>query len=51
MTVAAWDSLGHLNLILAIEAEFGVSLSPEVVINMRTLGSIRGELRAQGSTV
>jgi acyl carrier protein len=51
MSVAAWDSLGHLNLILAVEAAFGVSFSPEDVINMRSLGSIRNGLRARGATV
>ena len=25
----AWDSLAHINLILAVEQEFGVVLSPE----------------------
>ncbi len=51
MSVAAWDSLGHLNLILALEAEFNVSFSPEDVINMRSLGLIRDGLRAQGAQV
>ena len=48
VSVAAWDSLGHLNLILALEAAFNVSFSPEDVINMRTLGAIRDAMRAQG---
>ena len=26
---AAWDSLAHINLILTVEQEFGVMLSPE----------------------
>ena len=45
MTVAAWDSLGHLNLILAIEAEFGVHFSADDVIGMESLGAIRQVLR------
>ena len=28
-TDGAWDSLAHINLILAVEQEFGVVLSPE----------------------
>ena len=28
-TDGAWDSLAHINLILAVEQEFGVMLSPE----------------------
>jgi acyl carrier protein len=48
LTLAAWDSLGHLNLILAIETEFGVSFSPEDVIALRSLGAIRRAWRARG---
>jgi len=51
MTIAAWDSLGHLNLILAIEAEFGVSFSPDDVIGMGSLGAIRTALRAGGMEI
>lgn len=28
-TDGAWDSLAHINLILSVEQEFGVVLSPE----------------------
>ena len=33
-TIEAWDSLQHLNLILAIEAAFNVSLTPEEMTQM-----------------
>ena len=31
---AAWDSLGHLNLILALEEEFGVDIPPEAIAEL-----------------
>jgi acyl carrier protein len=30
-TIAAWDSMHHLNLVLALEQEFGVQFSPEEI--------------------
>lgn len=33
-TIAAWDSATHINLILALEAEFGVPLSDEDALDM-----------------
>jgi acyl carrier protein len=40
-TIAAWESLSHINLVLALEVEFGVSLSPEDVLEMLSVGLIR----------
>ena len=39
-TVSGWDSLQHLNLITTLEAEFGVSLSDEQVVEMLSFGLI-----------
>ena len=47
-TVSSWDSLGHLNLIIALEQEFGVRLSAEEVLTMRSIGSIRRILHHAG---
>jgi acyl carrier protein len=33
-TVEKWDSLGHLNLIVALEEEFDVSFEPEEIAEM-----------------
>ncbi len=30
-TIAAWDSLQHLNLVLALEQEFGIQFTPEEI--------------------
>jgi acyl carrier protein len=36
----AWDSLGHLNLVLGIEQEFGIPVSPEDGEAMTSVGAI-----------
>ena len=40
-TIQAWDSLSHINLILALEAEFTISLSPDDVLEMLSVSLIR----------
>jgi acyl carrier protein len=47
-TVSSWDSLGHLNLVIALEEEFEVNLSAEEVLVMRNMGSIRRILHQYG---
>jgi acyl carrier protein len=41
----AWDSIAHLNICMAIEAEFRVSLSPEEMIEMTGVAPIEAVLR------
>ena len=36
-TVPAWDSLGHMRLMAAIEERFGLTLSPEEQVDMLTV--------------
>ena len=36
-TIEQWDSLQHLNLVLAIEQHFNLDLAPEDIEQMRTL--------------
>ena len=36
-----WDSLTHINLIIAIESEFDVSLTPEDTMDMLSVKLIR----------
>lgn len=45
-----WDSLNQLNLIMALESEFGVSLSAEDALNMRNVGAMREALHNYGAT-
>ena len=47
-TISSWDSLGHLNLVIAIEEEFEVNLSGEQVLAMHNMGSIRRILHQYG---
>jgi len=39
-TVDAWDSVQHLNLVLAVEEKFHLQLSPEEIEQMKTIGDI-----------
>ena len=44
--LAAWDSLGHLNLVLELEQEFGISLAPEEVERMSDVATIVSVIEA-----
>lgn len=39
-TVADWDSVQHLNLVLAIESRLGVRFDPREIEQMRSIGDI-----------
>lgn len=39
-TVKNWDSLRHMNFILALEEEFGVMFSDEEIVAMRSLAGV-----------
>jgi acyl carrier protein len=39
-TIGNWDSMQHLNLVLAIEEKFGVQLDPEDMEEMKNVGAI-----------
>ena len=39
-TVENWDSLNHINLVLALEKEFGIKIVGEEVIGMISLDNI-----------
>lgn len=40
-TVEGWDSMAHLNLVIAIEERFSISLTPEEVSKMTSYESIK----------
>ena len=46
-TVESWDSVQHLNLILAIEEEYGFQFSPEEMDGAKTVGKIAGLVSAR----
>jgi acyl carrier protein len=48
-TLDAWDSVQHLNLIVAVEHRFDLQFDPEEIDMMRTIGAIAGMVdRKQG---
>ena len=42
--VDLWDSTGHINLMLEIEQEFNIQLSPDEIISLSSLPLIRAYL-------
>lgn len=45
LTCAKWDSLNHLNLVVELEDEFGVSFEPEDIAEMKSLEAIEVKLK------
>jgi acyl carrier protein len=39
-TIGNWDSMQHLNLVLAVEEKFGVQLEPEDIEQMKNVGAV-----------
>jgi acyl carrier protein len=46
--VPRWNSLAAVNLILAIEEEFGIKLNTREIGSMRSIAAVRNMLRAKG---
>lgn len=47
-TCEKWDSLGVLNLVVELENEFGVSLEPEEIGEMKSFNDIIRILKTKG---
>ena len=47
-TVENWDSLRHLNLILAIEEDFGITFEDGEIVHMQSVPAIIDALRKHG---
>jgi len=47
--IRGWDSLAHVNLINALEAEFGLKFGVREVMKMKSVGTIRQVLTAKAS--
>lgn len=43
-----WDSIGHINLILAIESEFGVKFNAAEMVQLDTVSKIADKLTELG---
>ena len=46
-TIAEWDSVRHLQLMLALEEEFAVEFDMDELVTMRSLPMIEARLRSQ----
>ena len=46
--VEGWDSMGHVGLMMALEREFGISISPTDIVSLNNIGKIKNFLREQG---
>ncbi len=49
--VESWDSFGHLQLILAIEGEFGVQFDPQRIPELTTVALLQNELSKKGAAL
>jgi acyl carrier protein len=47
-TIPEWDSVNHINLILALEAEFGVEFDPGEIAELGSVAAIRARLGGMG---
>lgn len=46
-TIGSWDSLQHLNLVLALEEAFGLQFEPEEMERMKNIGQIAAMVAAK----
>jgi len=46
-TIPQWDSVNHLQLMLALEAEFGIQFSPDEIAKLSSIGLLRERLAAE----
>lgn len=49
--IGSWDSLRHIELVMAAEVEYGIRFSTAEVATIRTLGCMRGLLTQKGVSV
>jgi acyl carrier protein len=49
--VEAWDSFRHLQLILAIEGEYGVQFDPQQIPELTSVARIQSALETKGAAL
>ncbi len=47
-TIPNWDSVAHIQLIMALEAEFDVQFDPDEIGELASVGVIRQHIEATG---
>jgi acyl carrier protein len=50
-SVDSWDSFRHLQLMLAIEGEYGVQFDPQQIPDLTTVAKIQSALVAKGAAL
>jgi acyl carrier protein len=50
-TVDSWDSFRHLQLILAVEGEYGVQLDPQRIPELTSVALLQAELEKKGAAL
>lgn len=45
--IDAWDSLGHVNIITAIEEEYEIEIDPDEILEIQSIGDIKKLLAAK----
>jgi len=48
--VKQWDSMGHVGLVMALQKEFGCSISPTDAIELTDIRAIKAFLKEHGVT-
>jgi acyl carrier protein len=48
-TLRQWDSMAHINLVLAMETEYGVSFTVEDAMEATSVGAIKRVLARRGA--
>jgi acyl carrier protein len=38
--IETWDSIQHLNLVLALQQKFGLRFAPEEIVQMKSIGDV-----------
>ncbi|MFT8342368.1 MAG: acyl carrier protein [Clostridium beijerinckii] len=46
--IEAWDSLSHIELVVALEEEFEISMAVQDISRLYTIGDIKNTLRKYG---
>lgn len=49
-SIAEWDSLAHMNLVLELEATYGVALSADEALEITNVAAIKRVLSERGAT-
>ena len=51
MQVKGWDSFNHINLMLSVEDEFGVSFTTDDIQKVKTVGQLVNLLNSKGQPI